>query len=110
LQDFDIYIHSSHYETFGMSLVEAMMCGIPCIASDIPTFREVSLDGKLVSLFQKGNPVDLKNKIIREIECLKSVETKNRISLARTYSHEHFSISKHIMNLHKYYKICLDYH
>lgn len=34
-------VFPSIYEGFGMPLVEAMACGIPIIASDIPTFREV---------------------------------------------------------------------
>jgi len=108
IHSFDIYIHSSRYETFGMALVEAMMSGIPCIASDIPTFREVSVDGRLVVLFRVGDPADLKKKIIREIENLESIETKNRISFASIYANEQFSLSKHISDLHKYYQNCLE--
>jgi alpha-1,3-rhamnosyl/mannosyltransferase len=35
---------TTHYEGFGMPLLEAMYCGIPCVAVDIPVLREVGDD------------------------------------------------------------------
>ncbi len=37
-------IFASHYEGFGLPLVEAMHMGVPVIASDIPVFREIGED------------------------------------------------------------------
>lgn len=34
----------SHYEGFGMPILEAFYCGIPVVAADIPVLREVGLD------------------------------------------------------------------
>ena len=34
----------SHYEGFGLPLVEAMAAGTPIVCSDIPVFREVAAD------------------------------------------------------------------
>ena len=36
------FIYPSHYEGFGIPLLEAMACGCPLVASDIPASREVA--------------------------------------------------------------------
>ncbi len=40
---------ATHYEGFGMPLLEALYCGIPTVASDIPVLREVGGDACLWS-------------------------------------------------------------
>lgn len=40
----DIYVTPSYAETFAHPLVEAMACGVPIVASDIPAHREVAGD------------------------------------------------------------------
>jgi glycosyltransferase involved in cell wall biosynthesis len=44
LGECDIFIFPSIFEGFGMPVVEAMLGGIPAVASDLPVLREVSLD------------------------------------------------------------------
>jgi len=107
LNSLDLYVHSSSYETFGLALVEAMACSIPCISSDISAFREVSDDGKNVTLFEKGNAGDLVRKMVLEIGNIKSVETKSRVTRAKNFVEKRFSIQTHIENLHSYYLECL---
>lgn len=36
-----IFIFPSRFEGFGLSVLEAMSCGLPCIISDIPALKEV---------------------------------------------------------------------
>lgn len=43
LADCRLYVNPTLYEGFGMTAVEAIMLGAPCLLSDIPVNREVSL-------------------------------------------------------------------
>ncbi len=43
LGESDIFVFPSIFEGFGMPVVEAMLGGIPVVASDLPVIREVSL-------------------------------------------------------------------
>src|SRR5690606_8410612 len=40
----ELFIMPSLFEGFGISLIEAMAAGLPCIVSDIPPFREIGDD------------------------------------------------------------------
>jgi len=68
LPDYDIFIMSSSRESFGLSLVEAMAVGLPVIASDIDSFREILGNGKYGILFKTGDENSLAVKIKRLIE------------------------------------------
>lgn len=64
-----LYAHSScfvlpsHYEGFGMPILEAMQYGIPVAVSDIPVFHEVAGDAALY--FDKDSPADISTTIQR---------------------------------------------
>jgi O-antigen biosynthesis alpha-1,3-rhamnosyltransferase len=55
------FVLASHYEGFGMPILEAMSYDIPIALSDIPVFREVAKDAALY--FNKDNSVDIAQKI-----------------------------------------------
>lgn len=45
-----IYVSSSTSESFGVSAVEAMACGIPVVVSDVDGFREVTDEGRVAHM------------------------------------------------------------
>lgn len=55
------YVISSHYEGFGMPLLEALYCGIPTVSVDIPVLREVGGGG---CLWAERDPKDFANKLL----------------------------------------------
>ena len=52
LRSFDAFVSPTRKEAFGMAVVEAMACGLPVLATDLPALREIvtpGQDGELVS-------------------------------------------------------------
>ena len=64
-QSADILILPSinSHEAFGLVLIEAMACGLPVIASNLPGVRSVFNDGKQGLACEPGNVLDLADKI-----------------------------------------------
>jgi glycosyltransferase involved in cell wall biosynthesis len=61
----DIFIFPSLFEGFGVSLMEAMGSGKPCIASDIDVLREVTDNGTKALLVPSQSPEALTEAILR---------------------------------------------
>lgn len=59
----DIYVAPAYAESFAHPLVEAMACGLPVVASDLPVHREICGDGALY--FPRFSPHDLAVEISR---------------------------------------------
>ncbi|MFA5995442.1 MAG: glycosyltransferase family 1 protein [Patescibacteria group bacterium] len=55
------FVFPSHYEGFGIPILEALAAGTPVACSDIPALREVG--GSASAYFNKDNPADIAKKI-----------------------------------------------
>jgi glycosyltransferase involved in cell wall biosynthesis len=55
----DIYLFPSLYEPFSLTLIHALACGIPTIASDVGGNPEIVRDGESGLLFRKGDAAGL---------------------------------------------------
>ena len=60
----DLYLFPSLYEPFSLTLIHALACGIPTIASRTGGNTEIIEDGKSGLLFGKGDPRDLARAIL----------------------------------------------
>lgn len=58
----DVYVTPAYTETFAHPLVEAMACGLPIAASDIPVHREITADAAV--FFEKFSAADLADKMV----------------------------------------------
>ncbi|MGH7234237.1 MAG: glycosyltransferase, partial [Candidatus Saccharimonadales bacterium] len=54
-----VLIHPSYHEGFGLSLVEAEMCGLPIVACNVGSIPEIIEDGVNGILVQPKNSKDL---------------------------------------------------
>jgi glycosyltransferase involved in cell wall biosynthesis len=89
----DIFVFASTDETFGMSVVEAAVIGLPVVTSDLPVLREVltSDEGKPAGLFfVAGDHRDLANAVTTLADDRHKSESLMRAgrSLANRYSSE----------------------
>jgi glycosyltransferase involved in cell wall biosynthesis len=81
LQACDMFVLPSDYEGFGMALVEAMAAGLPVIASDIDTLREIvddKVDGILVRKSDPGALADAILALIRDRDAMKVLGERAR--------------------------------
>ena len=93
-QESDIFILPSinRHEAFGIVLTEAMACGVPVIASDLPGVRRVFRDGLDGLLAKTGDA----NNLAEKIDELMNNETK-RLTMgksARAYAIDKYSWNK----------------
>ena len=58
-----IFVFPSSLEGYGLTLIEAMKCGMAVVASDIPSSKELINDGVDGFLFEKNNSGMLADKL-----------------------------------------------
>lgn len=90
LEKLDLFVLPSRSEGFGISLIEAMAMGIPCIASRLDGPAEVLQNGKYGTLFTPEDSADLAEKLTAAIASLPGQQ--DTAQKARAYVNETFSI------------------
>lgn len=93
----DLFVFPSLYEGFGIAVVEAMSCGIPVIANDIETLREIITNRKDGILIEKASEELLAQEILKLANNpgLKAYLADN----AKKKALEMFDISSHVKGL-----------
>jgi len=92
MHSLDIYVHASHGETMSNSIMQAMSCGLPIIASNVWGINNMITDGDNGLLYRAGDAHDLCEKMA----CL--IDLKDRRVLlaqkARAYAVKEFSLQQ----------------
>ena len=101
LSTIDLFVLPSRSEGFGISLIEAMSAGIPCIASDTGGPKEIIGNNERGILFHNGNYEDLA-KCISEV--IVNFDKYSKLAKCQQpYVSEHFDIKSMCMRLTKIY-------
>lgn len=90
LPKYDIYISSSIFEGFGLSVIEGMANGLPLLLSDIKIFHEVTEGNAL--FFDLTNPqslVDLIKKLLSDNQQLRLLSEKG-LNIAEKYNKKEY--------------------
>ncbi|MEQ9909051.1 glycosyltransferase family 4 protein [Pectobacterium odoriferum] len=91
---YDIFVFSSRFEGFGMVLLEAMSCALPCISFDCPTGpREILNNGKYGLLCDNENEQELKEKLTLFIKdkSLRAFYSAQSLNRSKDYDISHIS-------------------
>lgn len=94
LQAADIYCLPSHIEGLSLALLEALSCGLLCIASDIAANKSVIKNGTNGYLFPARSPIGLKDILFDSITNLSSSKADNIRKNARDTVVSQFSLQK----------------
>jgi len=82
----DLLVHAAVNEPWGVSVHEAIACGLPVIASSrVGAARDLVLQGRNGFVYASGDTADLRTKLAAMIDSLdpEAVERANREVLAR---------------------------
>jgi glycosyltransferase involved in cell wall biosynthesis len=92
LEHLDVYVHPAHHEGLPNAVMEAMACGLPCVAFDTPGCAELIRDGQTGLLVPTGDCEALGEAALR---LLADRELAARLgSAAREFIRQHFSVER----------------
>jgi glycosyltransferase involved in cell wall biosynthesis len=102
----DIYCHPSNFEGLSASLLEAMACECPIVASSIPSNREAIKHGETGLLFETSDPTDLADKleILATSEQLRETVSRN----ARKFVVSELTLDQLIKRTNEFYQSLLE--
>ncbi|WP_027415573.1 glycosyltransferase family 4 protein [Aneurinibacillus terranovensis] len=90
----DVFVLTSHYEGFPISILEAMRAGLPVIASDVGGVKEAVIDGVTGFLVPRGDVQAVQNRL--EVLANNPIFRKQMGEAGRKRFLEHFTKQKMI--------------
>ena len=100
ITQYDLYVMSSSFEGFSLSVLEAMSMGMPLLLSDIPSFREQC--EQLADYFPLNNAAAL-SEMIKQLSGESKNELEKKGRLLRQRALDNFTLPQHIAGLRSIY-------
>ncbi len=88
----DVFVSPSHSESFGLAILEALVCGVPVVATETEGAKELVEDGKTGSLVSIGDAVGLARAVIGRLS--DPDQASAMASVARTIARDEFSLQR----------------
>jgi glycosyltransferase involved in cell wall biosynthesis len=101
LDALDIFVLSTLHEGLPISVLEAMLAGVPCVLSDISPNLEVSNNGEFAEIFPTQNADVLSEKLL---QLTKNTELRENLSKKTLdFANQNYSIKAHLEKLKMLY-------
>ena len=100
IQQSDVLILYSRFETFGCVLIEANACGVPVIVSNLPVFHEIIEEGVNGYFVEGDNPAALSEKL-KEFIAEKNTFDKISIAVTAAQKYNFKKIGKQFFDLYQ---------
>lgn len=101
LCDYDLFVQASSHEGLGLSVIEAMLSGVPVLVSDAKGLLEVSDNGKFGRIFKHSDEDSFIDNFVR---CRENyAEAVCMARSAREYASSRFSMDVYVDKLEKAY-------
>jgi glycosyltransferase involved in cell wall biosynthesis len=106
LRGADLFVYQSTRDTFGIAIVEAMLCGLPCLVNDLDVFVEISRGGELCTLYKTSDLDDCYNKALDIIYNYPAYRAKAEQQIATV--NDLYSMQGYARNVMKVYQEVLE--
>ena len=97
----DVFVMPSIKEAFGLSILEAMVCAAPVVATDVGGIPEITRNEVTGILVPPGDSLSLANAICRILE---DPQVSSRLTANAKSSASHYSIENTVNGLERFYK------
>ena len=103
IKDFDVLVQPSIHEGFGLTIIEAMVAGLPIIISDASGLMEVTKNGEYASAVVSSSSLALFEEM-HNLTINFDINVKEKVEESRKYAELNYSINKTCQNYFSCYK------